>query len=49
MALVPFKGSAQPAPYDEPDDDDAEESAEDAGGKMSFLEHLDELRWPSAF
>ena len=44
MALVPFKGSAQPAPYDEPDDDDAEESAEDAGGKMSFLEHLDELR-----
>jgi len=43
MALVPFKGSAQPAPYDEPDDDDAE-SEEDAGGKMSFLDHLDELR-----
>jgi sec-independent protein translocase protein TatC len=43
MALVPFKGSAQPVPYDEPDDD-AEESSEDAGGKMSFLEHLDELR-----
>ena len=44
MALVPFKGSAQPASYDEPDDDDVEQSAEDAGGKMSFLEHLDELR-----
>ena len=43
MALVPFKGSAQPAPYDDPDDD-AEESSEESGGKMSFLEHLDELR-----
>ncbi len=42
MALVPFKGSAQPAPYDDPDDD--LDPDEDAGGKMSFLEHLDELR-----
>jgi sec-independent protein translocase protein TatC len=43
MALVPFKGSAQPAPYDDPDDDlDPDDEA--AGGKMSFLEHLDELR-----
>ena len=43
MALVPFKGGAQPASYDDPDDD-IEESSDDAGGKMSFLEHLDELR-----
>lgn len=43
MALVPFKGSAQPAPYDDPDDD-LDPDKEDAGGKMSFLEHLDELR-----
>lgn len=43
MALVPFPGSAQPASYDEPDDDfDRDDEA--AGGKMSFLEHLDELR-----
>lgn len=45
MALVPFPGSAQPAP-----DDDREiqltdpEPLEDAGAKMSFLDHLDELR-----
>jgi sec-independent protein translocase protein TatC len=43
VALVPFRGSAQPAPYDDPDDDlDPDDEA--AGGKMSFLEHLDELR-----
>src|SRR4051812_15633831 len=40
MALVPFPGpqsaAVQPLP---PDDDD-----ESAGGRMSFLEHLDELR-----
>jgi sec-independent protein translocase protein TatC len=46
MALVPFPSSA-PAPR-EPDDDalrDADEQELDgAGGKMSFLEHLDELR-----
>jgi sec-independent protein translocase protein TatC len=47
MALVPFPGSAAPAPPDpEPhrpglDDEDADS---DATAKMSFLEHLDELR-----
>ena len=45
MALVPFPGGAQPAPDDDPDilltDPDA---LEDAGAKMSFLDHLDELR-----
>jgi sec-independent protein translocase protein TatC len=41
MALVPFP-SASPAP---PDRDDEELQDDDgAGGKMSFLEHLDELR-----
>jgi sec-independent protein translocase protein TatC len=37
MALVPFPGTT-PAPDPEPPD------LEEAGGKMSFLEHLDELR-----
>ena len=37
MALVPFPGGARQIP---PDDDDDESSGE----KMSFLEHLDELR-----
>jgi sec-independent protein translocase protein TatC len=42
MALVPFP-SNKPAP--EPEDDDLREPDDDgAGGKMSFLEHLDELR-----
>src|SRR5690349_22660493 len=47
MALVPFPGAAKPAP----DDDDrhiqltdADAFDEDAGAKMSFLDHLDELR-----
>ena len=46
MALVPFPGAAQPAP----DDDDRHiqltdpDALEDAGAKMSFLDHLDELR-----
>jgi sec-independent protein translocase protein TatC len=40
MALVPFP-SAVPAP--EPDDEYRPEEVEDSG-KMSFLEHLDELR-----
>jgi len=45
MALVPFKRAAEPAPYDEPDDpDDLAADDQEAGGKMSFLEHLDELR-----
>jgi sec-independent protein translocase protein TatC len=45
MALVPFPGGAQPAPDDDRHihltDPDA---LEDAGAKMSFLDHLDELR-----
>ena len=40
MALVPFP-SASPAPHD-PDDEELQDDG--AGGKMSFLEHLDELR-----
>lgn len=45
MALVPFPSQSQkPAPGEDPDwDDDELESTEEAG-KMSFLEHLDELR-----
>src|ERR1041385_2697792 len=46
MALVPFPNqAAKPAP-DEPDPDWDEPVAQDSdgGGKMSFLEHLDELR-----
>jgi sec-independent protein translocase protein TatC len=45
MALVPFPSQSQkPAPGEDPDwDDDEAESTEEAG-KMSFLEHLDELR-----
>lgn len=48
MALVPFPGASSPAPKpsessrsesSEPDDD-----RDTSGGKMSFLEHLDELR-----
>jgi sec-independent protein translocase protein TatC len=40
MALVPFP-SASPG---EPVDSDEPESLDDSGAKMSFLEHLDELR-----
>jgi sec-independent protein translocase protein TatC len=44
MALVPFpKQSAQRRPDDDPDEDDDQLEAGEAG-KMSFLEHLDELR-----
>ena len=46
MALVPFpsKGTKS-APERDPDDwDDEDDAAEQAGGKMSFLDHLDELR-----
>jgi sec-independent protein translocase protein TatC len=39
MALVPFPGT-QPSPYEFPPDEDDDS----AGAKMSFLEHLDELR-----
>jgi sec-independent protein translocase protein TatC len=44
MALVPFP-SGSPARRD-PDDDDPyrDDELEESGGKMSFLEHLDELR-----
>jgi Sec-independent protein translocase protein (TatC) len=44
MALVKFPSSA-PVPPD-PDDEELSDAAEEdgAGGKMSFLEHLDELR-----
>jgi sec-independent protein translocase protein TatC len=46
MALVPFPGAAKPAP----EDDDQHirltdpDVFEDSGAKMSFLDHLDELR-----
>ena len=39
MALVPFPGPQSGALQPDLEDDD-----EAAGGKMSFLEHLDELR-----
>ena len=42
MALVPFPNKAAKPADDEPDWDDHDE--ENAGGKMSFLDHLDELR-----
>ena len=45
MALVPFPGSKLGTSlYDSPDDDPDLELEESADGKMSFLEHLDELR-----
>ena len=43
MALVPVPGSQAGAPYQLPPDDDDDDVASGAG-KMSFLEHLDELR-----
>ena len=42
MALVPFPGSQAGAPYQLPPDDDDDLAS--GAGKMSFLEHLDELR-----
>jgi sec-independent protein translocase protein TatC len=45
MALVPFPGGAQPAPDDDRHIQLTDPDAfEDAGAKMSFLDHLDELR-----
>jgi sec-independent protein translocase protein TatC len=46
MALVPFPNKARtPAPAEERDPDWDDHGPEDAsGGKMSFLDHLDELR-----
>ena len=43
MALVPFPSKTAPLPDDDLDPDDAEEG-EGGAGKMSFLDHLDELR-----
>ena len=45
MALVPFPTqSAQRRTGDEPDWDDDDQLQSSEAGKMSFLEHLDELR-----
>jgi sec-independent protein translocase protein TatC len=45
MALVPFPSKgAKAAPERDSDDWDDEDAAEESGGKMSFLDHLDELR-----
>ena len=45
MALVPFPSKgAKSAPERDPDDWDDEDAPEQSGGKMSFLDHLDELR-----
>ncbi len=46
MALVPFpnKAAKTAATEDDPDWDDHDPEHESGGGKMSFLDHLDELR-----
>src|SRR6476660_2298098 len=45
MALVPFPGAAPDRGRDsDPDDAFTRADDDDAGAKMSFLEHLDELR-----
>lgn len=45
MALVPFPSKAGKAAASAPDPDwDDDDPSPDSGGKMSFLEHLDELR-----
>jgi len=45
MALVPFPSQSQkPDPGGDPDWDDDDLEATEEAGKMSFLEHLDELR-----
>ena len=46
MALVPFpsKGAKSVSERDPDDDWDDDDAAEESGGKMSFLDHLDELR-----
>jgi sec-independent protein translocase protein TatC len=43
MTLVPFPGSAKSGALQLPPDDDEEEQS-DLGGRMTFLEHLEELR-----
>src|SRR4051794_6234096 len=45
MALVPFPSQSKtPAHGDDPDWDDDDLESSGGAGKMSFLEHLDELR-----
>jgi sec-independent protein translocase protein TatC len=45
VALVPFPNKAPAtAPGDRNPDDGFDGEEDDAGGKMSFLDHLDELR-----
>ena len=44
MALVPFPSSSAKSAAEDPDPDWDESDEEESGGKMSFLEHLDELR-----
>src|SRR5262249_35900711 len=44
MALVPFPNQASPTPVEDDTDNDWLDSDQGGGGKMSFLEHLDELR-----
>jgi sec-independent protein translocase protein TatC len=44
MALVPFPNKSNPAADDDPQPDWDDVDRDDDGGKMSFLEHLDELR-----
>jgi sec-independent protein translocase protein TatC len=46
MALVPFPSQAPERPPDDDDPDrwESEDADLESGGKMSFLEHLDELR-----
>jgi len=45
MALVPFPSKAGKSASSDPDPDwDDDDSSPDGAGKMSFLEHLDELR-----
>jgi len=45
MALVPFPNKvARSNPDDDPDWDSDDDTSGDTAGKMSFLEHLDELR-----
>jgi sec-independent protein translocase protein TatC len=44
MSLIPFRAAARPTPDDDPEEDDLDRDDGASGGKMSFLEHLDELR-----
>ena len=44
MALVPFPGAAKPSPDDDDDIHLTDADELESGAKMSFLDHLDELR-----